>query len=75
MDNVISIFTGQEPCKYMNVERDMFIKSYLGDVLHSFNCNDCKARYQHHMRTSANLTAQAIMNTGLIQIDPSILEE
>lgn len=66
MDNVVSIFSKQEPCRYMMVENIEFISSYMNDVLHSFNCLDCQNRYKAYMRSSAKKLESIIMEQGKI---------
>lgn len=66
MDNVVSIFSKQEPCKYMAVDNVEFIKCYMGDVLHSFNCVDCQSRYKSYLRGSANTFGDLVSNGDIV---------
>lgn len=59
MDNVVSIFTGQQPCEYLHVDhekfRQYFNQNWAGT--HMWDCQDCLKRWTNSNR---NILADAI---------------
>lgn len=54
MDNVISIFTGQEPCRYLSVSNEEFKAQFMENWAgtHMWECQDCLKRWTNANRYS-----------------------
>ena len=66
MSNIVSIFTGQEPCEYLSIDEKQFRKFYKDNWFgtHLWDCQDCIKRYLNLNREAVAQVVQNVIVEG-----------